>query len=141
MSVKVIIPTVPRVKSKVGGSTSGPTTTSGTFSLLPEMTITANTNGGDVLLMFQGAFNLQINDDLIISPFVDSVEISTTHRIRLAIVAGILSSVEVTMVGSINVLATGLSAGSHTFDIRWLASGGTARAYLTQRVFNIVEVI
>jgi hypothetical protein len=37
-------------------------------------------------------------------------------------------------------LATGLAAGSHTFDVRWGVNGGTARAIGTNRKINIMEV-
>lgn len=119
------------------GSTSSPTTTSGTFATLSEMTVTLTTTGGPVMVSFNGTFSLQSGDDFDISIFVDgSEQAASRRRQQMTGASGLLGLLPGSMggaPGTTEAWVTGLSAGSHTFTLRWRANAGTGRAYLTQR--------
>lgn len=130
-----------RVSNTVIGSTSNPTTTSATYVVVPQMTITATTNGGNVLVMFNGLFDLNDGDNFDLSPFLDGVEYGSTHRSEMLFnVTGLGIGGNATYSGSVTTRVTGLAAGSHTFDIRWRAIAGTARGNLITRELVILEV-
>jgi hypothetical protein len=134
---------VPAMAS-ANGSTSAPTTTSGSFVVIPEMTVTLTIPAGSVKVDFSGCFNMQHNDNWAYAMFVDGVEASGTRRnMQLVMSTGALVSVgdHPAMEASTHHLATGLSAGSHTFDVRWFVTGGAARAVGTQRKLIAIEVI
>lgn len=119
---------------QVAGSTSGPTTASGSYVVIPEMTLTLNTNGKNVLIQFSSSFNLQAADGFDFSIHVDGAENvpSKRHMESATAIAAV--------VGSTMALITGLAAGSHTFDVRWKATAGSARAVGILRSLIITEL-
>ena len=135
----VIVP----VKGQTNGSTSDPTYTSAPFVVVPEMTVTIATQGGDVNVLFSGTFNLLNNDSFDVAIFSDGVEVTgTRRRLDYGSSQGALDPVaNVTLEASIHALITGLSAASHTFDARWSVAGGTARARLTERKIIAMEQV
>lgn len=107
---------------EVAGSTADPTTASSTYVVVPEMSITLSTTGNSVLVQFSSSFNVNAADSFDFSIFVDGSEHANAHRhVQCATaIAGLPSSTQ--------ALITGLGAGNHTFDVRWKASSGSARA-------------
>lgn len=129
--------------ASANGSTSAPTTTSGSFVVIPEMTVTMIVTFGTVSVQFSGCFNLQHNDNWAYAVFVDGVEAAGARRnmnLVMSIGALVTTGSIPGMEASVHHLATGLSAGSHTFDVRWIVTGGTARAVGTQRKIVATEV-
>lgn len=125
------------------GTTSSPTTTSASFVLIPEMTLSLTTSGGDLRVDFDATFQiLQLNDDMNYALFVDGAVVPGSTReftAGLSITLGILS---INSKGpcSVHALVQGLAAGAHVVEARWQAASGTARANLTQRRITAVEV-
>jgi len=132
-----------RVKNNVTGSTSAPTTTSNSYVVIPEMTSTIVTSGGNVLLFFNGSFNVQSDDDFTIGIHQDSVLISDTER-RVSFFGGSLLGLTPANMVSAPISIFGIvspSTGSHTYDVRWKQSAGTARAITTMRQFTTIEIL
>lgn len=127
------------------GSTSAPTQSSSSFAVIPEMSLTLTTRGGDVLVRFNGTFNLLNLDNWDVAIFVDGVEYNGTRRTAgftsaagaLGLVLGTLDG----MVTTLDAFVTGLAAGSHTFTVQWKKNAGTARAIGTQRRLDCVEIL
>lgn len=125
------------------GSTNAPTTTSGSFVVIPEMTVTLTFQGGTAFVNFSGSFNIQNNDQWNFAIFVDGVEAPGTRRLMHAIMSTALLGATGQFPGieaSVSHLATNLSPGTHTFDVRWAVVGGTARANSTNRKIIAMEV-
>lgn len=130
--------------SQANGSTNNPTTTSGTFAVIPQMTITMTTQGSVVLVEFSGTFNVQNNDSFNIQVFSDGVAVTGTMRhVEFHGASGLLGLAPGSIDGlpvSVQALITGLSEASHTFDVRWEADAGTARARTTERKIIVMEL-
>lgn len=128
------------VSQQANGSTSAPTTSSATFVVIPQMTLTMILAGGDVLIHFTGSFSCQEGDTLQIALFVDGVQAAGTLRQLSFNVTGLLGvGGTAGLTGAVQFIATGLT-GSHTFDCRWLAVSGTARAITTDRKISATEL-
>lgn len=130
-------------RGQANGSTSAPTTTSGTFAVIAEMTVTITTQGGDVQVTFNGDFNVQNGDSFDIAVFTDTVEQTGTRRHVEFFGGSLLGLTPANIPGiplSLTAFVTGLAAGSHTFDVRWARTAGTARAFTTQRNIQALEV-
>lgn len=129
-------------KSIVTGSTSNPTTTSATYVVIPEMTITLLTFRS-VRIDFTGAFNVQSNDDFTLGIHENGTLIPGAEY-RVSFFGGSLLGL---VPAAITSFPVGLSAlttstpGSNTYDIRWKRTAGTARALLTQRQLIVIETI
>src|SRR5690242_2285200 len=98
--------------TSANGSTNAPTTTSATFVVIPEMTVTMACTGSPVVVCFSGCFNMQHNDNWAYAIFVDSVEASGTRRnMQLIMSTGALVSVgsHPAMEASTVTLVTGLT--------------------------------
>ncbi len=132
------------IKQSAVGTTSAPTTTSASYVVIPQMTVTITTSGGNVLILFNGAFNVQSNDDFTIGIHEDSVLVAGTEQ-RSAFFGGSLLGLTPAAITSGNVSAIGMviapSAGSHTYDVRWKVAAGTARAITTQRQIIVTELL
>lgn len=131
-------------KASATSSTSAPTTTSATYVVIPEMTVTLIGSGRSVLVNFVGSFNIQNNDDFTIGIHLDSSLLAETEQ-RISFFGGTLLGLTPANItaGSIsaNAIVSGSSAlGSHTYDIRWKRAAGTARAITTQRQFMALEL-
>jgi len=119
------------------GTTSGPTTSSTTYAVVPEMTQTITTKGNKVLLTFSTSLTLaEINDVGIFGFFRDGVQISQDYVIGTAAVGG--SHAEIVALTYID----SPSAASHTFDVRWKVSNASEllTASGTARTFQVVEL-
>jgi hypothetical protein len=129
------------VRSSADGTTSGPTTTSATFVVIPEMTLTVTTTGGQLLTLFDGDFNIQGGDDFLIAVFLDGSEVAGTRRelaLTFTLTLGVLT-LSSDQTASNHVLLAA-STGSHTVDVRWQRTAGTARANGTQRKLTLIEM-
>ena len=120
--------------AEVVGTTSGPTTASGSFVVIPEMTESVTSAGGSLLVQFSGSFGFAAADAFDFSIFVDNSEVANSRRHMESAI--ILAS----MVGSTQALVKGLAAGAHIIEVRWRATAGAARAVGTLRSLTIVEV-
>lgn len=132
-------------KGMASGSTSSPFTTSNSFVALPEMTLTGTTSGGNLIIDFQGTFSvtatLILGDSVEIAVFLDGSQVTAIPVQGASIALGL--TVSTTMPLGISGYLTGVSAGSHTVDIRYRRPGGTgaARSVSTQRCLRVVEVL
>lgn len=124
----------------INGSTSDPTTTSGTFAVIPEMTIT-QTMSGKVFVTFSCTVEVQSDDDWDAAIFLDGAEVTGTRRNADFFGGSLLGLTPARIDGfplHLQALLTGVSTGSHTVDVRWRANAGTARATGTER--NLILV-
>jgi len=129
------------VRSQVVGTTSSPTTTSASFVVIPEMTRTVTPNGGDVLILFHGTFNVQDGDEFLITLYNDGAQIADTVRALEFSVSGILGLLgNADGPGVVQFLDIAPTQASHTYEIRWRVLGGTARARLTERRLIVMEI-
>lgn len=119
---------------EVAGSTSDPTTASGSFSVIPDMSLSLVTTGNNVLVQFSSSFNVNAADSFDFSIFVDGVEHMNARRHAqcATAISGLPSSTQ--------ALITSLGAGSHTFDVRWKANAGSARALGVLRSLVVAEL-
>lgn len=130
-------------RATASGSTSNPSSSSAGFVLIPEMTVTLITSGGDLRLDFDATLNIQqLADDLNYALFLDGAELAGTRReltCGLSVTLGILT-INSKAPCSVHCLVQGVAAGSHTVEARWAAVSGTARANGTQRKITAIEV-
>lgn len=116
------------------GTTSGPTTASGSNATIPEMTITRTTAGGDLLVVY-------------VSSFAHStVGASVTHNLKLDAGANAFDITQ-NAIAANNYqqivtadLFTGVSAASHTVVAQWNTSAATATAHTTNRRLIWIEL-
>lgn len=141
---EIVNPSSSTQQSFVNGSTSAPTRVAGTFAVIPEMTITMTTSGGDVMVTFNGSFTVNNGDSFDMAIFLDAAEVTGTRR-RCDFFGGSLGAA--LNPANINSFPAGLqalnkplAAGSHTFDVRWARVAGTARARGTERNLIAVEL-
>lgn len=130
-------------RGQANGSTSAPTSTNASFVLIPEMTVTITTQGGDVLVTFTSSFNLQSGDNWDFAIYTDSSLQTGTQRHVEFHGGSLIGLTPATFDGyatCITFLVTGLAAGSHTFEARWSRAAGTARCVGTQRNIVALEV-
>jgi hypothetical protein len=105
---------------------------------MTNMSITNNTSGGEVLVLFNATVEHSANGDRSeYAIFVDSSE-------DFHILMEITQSSQPTPV-NVSYLVTGLSSGSHTFEIRWRSVDGTtirqsAATWGADRSLVVVEV-
>lgn len=138
-----IVPPLSLVSSVAAGSTSNPTTTSASFVLIPEMTVTASTRGTrPVIVLFAGSFQIQsdlVNGDMIeIALFVDGVQVAGPVT-SLGSAGGLAPTRTIPATAIARVTP---SPGSHTYEARWRrpSGGGTCRCYGTDRKLAIQEL-
>jgi hypothetical protein len=93
-------------------------TTSTTFAAMTNMSITNSTSGGDALVLFNATVDHATNNTQSeYALFVDSSE-------QFRILSQFRQADQPEPV-SLSYLVTGLSSGSHTFEIRWRSVGGS----------------
>lgn len=132
----------PFARSTATGSTSDPTSTSATPSLIPEMTLTVATAGAEVWVHFSGSFDVRTGDAGTVQLYVDGSAVASTLRtFKYTSSQGALDPdpVVVADVG-FSALVEGLAAGSHTFQVKWTKTTGTLRALGVQRSLQLIEV-
>jgi len=125
------------------GATSAPTSTSTSFVVIPEMTLTINVQGQMQLVWFTGDFSMVSADAWDFAIFVDSTEQTSSQRhMELQGTAGALGTNTSTPgnASATHALVTGLSYGSHVFSVQWIRTAGTARAVGTQRSLIVEDV-
>lgn len=119
---------------QANGTTADPTTTStGSFVVIPEMTITMTTTGGVLVAFFTGRFLQQSGTRIGISAHLDGTNAAASERSH--IFAG--TDYEA-LLGFVYLWTP--SAGSHTVTARWYTSGGTAKAVSTHRTLIVAEL-
>jgi hypothetical protein len=116
------------------GSSSGPTTTSGLFVDMTDMSVTLTTVGGDLLVWFDGSFSQSTSGQgVFVGLRLDSG----------SDVAGVRHNFQHTsqdvFIGTHHRF-TGVAAGSHTVKARWSVSGGQGTATSTERHLTVLEV-
>ena len=116
------------------GTTSAPTTTSGSNADVPEMTITRTTVGGPILILFASSFthssagasvSFNLKLDAAGNVFAINQQAAVANNYQ-----------QIALVG----LFTGVSAGSHTIKVQWNTSGATATLNTTDRRLVWVEL-
>jgi hypothetical protein len=117
-------------------TTSAPTTTSTSFVVLPEMTITADFGGNELLIIFTGTFQQSANASVVAVGIHDGGTVieagaRTEHNFP--------NSGRPTPFSIVRRYAP--AAGSRTIDVRWAVSGGTTGTNLTtQRQLLVLEL-
>jgi hypothetical protein len=125
------------------GTTSGPTTTSGSFVTIPEMTLTANFSGGPVICWFLGNFQSSTTPTSYLDTAIllDGGYPDGSHDWTLtAIPAGITTSGGTVVFPFARTDVFTPSAGSHTISMTWLTGGGTATTYGQRRSLMILQL-
>jgi len=122
------------------GTTSGPTTTSTTYAVIPEMTQTITFKGNKVLLVFTASMwsiDSPVNNVAI---FKDGTQLSTDYEFDPG-TAGSSALANHKLIVGITFIDSP-SAASHTYDVRWKVgtSGKFFEAVGTARRFQIVEL-
>jgi hypothetical protein len=128
-------------KTQASGSTFGPTTSSTSFSTMPEMSVTITTKGNNVLLLFSGSFIAHLGTGTF------CVAILQVFRDGVALSVQFLQDIRIdgqTFTVSMSHLDAGASAGSHTYDVRWEVNNNSNSQFLsaqgTNRAFQVVEL-
>lgn len=115
------------------GSTSGPTTTSGTPAQLAEMTVTMTTVGGHLIAWFDAVLtNSSATNNTWLQPYLDGVAGPAASTVLK----------EGTNFGTVAGCAvwSGVSAGSHTVAIYWWIDGGTGTANGVRRQLTVMNL-
>jgi hypothetical protein len=116
------------------GATSGPTTTSGSYVDLTDMSVTLTTTGGDLLVWFSSAVTHTTGGQYIFLGLQLDAGGMVADRNIQAPAAGYAAVI------STFHRFTGVSAGSHTVKGRWLTQSATATANTTQRGLLVLEL-
>lgn len=115
------------------GSTSGPTTDSGSYADLEEMSCTIAGTGGDIEAEFSGLFTHSVNGNWVAIGF--SLDGGAEEFTQLVHIPSAGLNVPVSLIGR---WQTGV--GSHTVKVRWCTQAATATAYATSRVLRVKEL-
>jgi hypothetical protein len=123
-------------------TTNSPSTTSGTYSVIAEMTITLTTHGNKVLVLFNGSFadTSGVNSArAAIAVFKDGSQLTTDYIFDLLPTGGPTGVVDV--ISSMSVVDNP-TAASHTYDVRFKLLNGTGgvSAVNLARSLQVVEI-
>lgn len=133
-SSKVILSNAP----SISGTTSGPTTTSATPVVIPEMTTKILTRGFKIQVMFSGRINCALpggSQNANIQAFRDGIAIGPIQTYNNT--AAVTSDIPF----NLSYIDTAASAGTHTYDIRWsVDAGGTLTAVGVNRTLQVIEL-
>lgn len=124
------------------GVAASPTTTSGSFVTIPDMTATLVTTGGPVHVNFSATFQLQTNDAFDVQLYVDDQPVGASLR-RVNFVAtlqGNPANNAPTSPVSVSAVLPALPAGEHVFTARWRVATGSARARGAERELMVMEL-
>lgn len=142
MPVLIDTVTTPKNFVRVVGSTNPASSTNASFVVVPEMTTSLSISTGRAQLVFSGTFDVRDGDSFDLALFVDGAEQSGSRRRveyqsaqLISIVPGRIPADTLSLTWG----ATGLSAGSHTFSVRWARVGGTARCVGVMRSLEVNE--
>lgn len=119
------------------GGANGPTSTNAAFVLIPDMTVSLTTAGGNVALLFTGSFDQRDLDDVDFQFFQDGAPVGEIFSYVIAN-GGLLSQIQSQ---SLFHLVTGLAAGTYLFETRWRVNAGTARAIADSRATVALEIL
>lgn len=128
-------------RATVNGVTVDPTSTNAAFVVIPEMTLSVTTIGGQLEALFDATFHVFGLDNFNYALFLDGVEVDGTRRqvsCNFTLSLGILN-IDNQQPSSNHALLT-LAAGPHVIDVRWARLGGTARANGVQRKLTVIEL-
>lgn len=131
----------PNVSESVG-TTSAPSTTSTTYVVIPEMTVTLTTKGNRVLLAFTMSFvysNPSVTGNFLnFAVFKDGSQISSDYACSKADSSGVVVFQDMIAI----TLIDAPTAASHTYDIRWKTSSATygIQANTTARRLQVIEL-
>lgn len=132
------------VRGQAAGATLNPTTTSAVFVVIPEMTVTMITRGKDVWVSFNSTVEVLSDDDWDLAIFLDGVEVASTRR-NVDFFGGFILGLAPARIdgfpATLQALITGVTAASHTFDVRWKVNAGSARATAIERNLIAFEII
>jgi hypothetical protein len=121
----------------VVGTTAGPSCSSISFIVVPEMTQTLTFKGNKVLLLFSSTINIPaVAGSVVFAFFKDGVQLSQSYPVTYF--TGNASAAPVVAVEF--SLIDSPSAGSHTYDVRWEIVANGCSANGTSRRFQIVEL-
>jgi len=113
--------------------TAGPTTNSASFTVIPEMTQTIAFKGNKAIIIFNGTFQVDTLASLLtLQIFRDGVGVGYQSLVSAPGVSYFFPQ-------PITWEETP-SAGTHTYDVRWKVSAGTATATGTNRALQITEL-
>lgn len=121
--------------SSPGITTAAPTTTSTTYSVIPELTATITTKGNKVLAIVYCELSINANTQTaVLALFRDGVQVSGDVQFE-ELTSGAFLFVSFSFIDS-------PSAASHTYDVRWKLQnvGPTMTAIATVRGFQVVEL-
>lgn len=109
------------------GVTSNPTTSSASFSVLTDMSVTGAYGAGSIFLDFSCVLSLAstaiTSDGVEFAFFVDGVEIPTQFR-RSIKVSGVTINLD-NISAEMSAIAQ-VTSGTHTIDVRWRKVGSSA---------------
>jgi len=128
-------------KSNAVGSTSTPSTSSTSFAVIPEMTLTITTNGNKVLINFSATADIlgsTVTATAIFAIFRDGIQLSQNMEQQFTSAnMAVWANMAITFIDA-------PSAGSHTYDIRWRVGSGSAGTTITSlgtsRTLQVVEL-
>lgn len=123
-------------------STSGPTTTSATPVVVPEMTATVVVAGGNVKIDFSGSFVFAGGTAGTFGLYRDGSLIANSDRaISFTDAQGALDpSGSITLNVALSAMIAAETSGSHTYEARWSRSSGTLTGVTTKRSFIVAEM-
>lgn len=125
--------------SNAVGTTPSPSTTSTSYVVIPEMTLTLTTKGNKVIIIFTGNVNTTATI-CALAIFKDGVQLSADFEVSTAGLSG-TGGVLVWQHVVIADIDTP-TAASHTYDIRWKteAAGNTIQSLHVGRTLQVVEL-
>lgn len=131
------------------GSTNNPSTTTISYVVIPEMTVTATFTGKKVLIVFTGSFGITTTSSTLVTTgefaiFKDGSQLTPSPGYFISNGANESTSVPNTQIDipvSISFLDQP-NAGSHTYDVRWAIFNGpgTLNGVGTARTLQVVEL-
>lgn len=93
-----------------------------------DLSLTITTTGGDVIVHFHGVFLMSFNSDIVkLNVSLDGVNVAADDGITGASFYNSASALKLPI--SFTRLITGVSAGSHTFKLRWKVAANSVTLY------------
>lgn len=93
-----------------------------------DLSLTITTTGGDVIVHFHGVFLMSFNSDIVkLNVSLDGVNVAADDGITGASFYNSASALKLPI--SFTRLITGVSAGSHTFKLRWRVAANSVTLY------------
>lgn len=115
------------------GSTSNPTTTSGTYVDMTDMSVTLTTTGGDLVVWFSGTIQNSTSGQGV------KVALSLDGAAEVGAGTFVTAAASQQAVIALVHRFAAPSAASHTVKVRWFVSGGTGTAVGIDRELIVQE--